>query len=164
MAAVKHRLFWMLWLAILLSACSIFQADIPRKVALIAPFEGEYRAIGYDALYAGRLALAESQLLNVDLLAIDEGGQASTSRERVLALARDPHIVAVLWLGQFPFPSEVALAIPIYRLDLDPIQPDTSTFEAFRQRYLASDPFALEPTFNAYATYRTMQTALNALR
>ena len=40
-----------------LSACASTQPVI--KIGLVAPFEGRFRAIGYEAVYAARLAIRE---------------------------------------------------------------------------------------------------------
>ena len=50
------RLFLFLSLALCVNACQgAGEADI-AKIALLAPFEGQYREIGYNAFYALRLA------------------------------------------------------------------------------------------------------------
>lgn len=90
----------LLILLILLSACAFTHAPTPR-VALFAPFEGRYREVGYDALYAARLALADtnggSDAPAVDLLAVDDGGTQAASH--AAALAADPLVQAVVVLG-----------------------------------------------------------------
>ncbi|MCS7070642.1 MAG: hypothetical protein NZM00_03995, partial [Anaerolinea sp.] len=55
----------------LLTGCTVHQTA-PR-IALIAPFEGRYREVGYNALYAARLALADAES-GVQLLPLDDGG------------------------------------------------------------------------------------------
>ncbi len=40
----------------LLSACAVKRTPTIYRIALLAPFEGRYREIGYNALYAARMA------------------------------------------------------------------------------------------------------------
>ena len=48
---------FLLLLALALTACGASNPELPGKIALLAPFEGQYREIGYNALYAVRLAI-----------------------------------------------------------------------------------------------------------
>lgn len=82
-------------LLILLSACAVVRAEQRVKIALFAPFEGRYREIGYNALYAARLALRDIE--SVDLLAVDDGGTEAINHARALAL--DPLVMGVIALG-----------------------------------------------------------------
>jgi hypothetical protein len=79
-------------LLLLCSACS--RTPSTARVALLAPFEGRYREIGYNALYAARLALADTP--QVELLAVDAGASVV---DRARALAADPQVVAAVVLG-----------------------------------------------------------------
>lgn len=47
-----------LTILVLLTACV---PKLPRviKIGLVAPFEGRYRYVGYDAIYAARMAVQE---------------------------------------------------------------------------------------------------------
>ncbi len=69
------------------------------RVALLAPFEGNYREVGYDALYAARLALRDGAYPDVELLPLDDGGSAEMALERAQALARNPLVTCVLVMG-----------------------------------------------------------------
>lgn len=71
-------------------------APIPPRIALLAPFEGRYREIGYDALYAARMALQDTP---IELLPIDDGGSFESAADRVRALAYDPQVMLILALG-----------------------------------------------------------------
>jgi ABC-type branched-subunit amino acid transport system substrate-binding protein len=72
------------------------------KFGLVAPFEGRYRPIGYDAIYAARLAVRERNAsggvggYRVELVAYDDGGDAPSAVERARQLALDPQVVAVI--------------------------------------------------------------------
>lgn len=82
-------------LILLLAACRSVPESPPR-VALLAPFEGRYREIGYSALYPARLAAEDS---GVALLAVDDGGTVASAAERARALTLDPQVKAVVALG-----------------------------------------------------------------
>jgi hypothetical protein len=92
-------------LLILLSACAVVRAEQRVKIALFAPFEGRYREIGYNALYAARLGLSLDRTmqvfnggpLNIDLMAVDDGGSEAINHARALAL--DPLVMGVIALG-----------------------------------------------------------------
>ncbi len=72
------------------------------KFGLVAPFEGRYRPVGYDAIYAARLAVRERNAAGgvggyrVELVAYDDGGDAQAAIERARQLALDPQVVAVI--------------------------------------------------------------------
>jgi hypothetical protein len=103
-----HSLFF-ICLAIL-SACTVFRGEQVHKIALLAPFEGRYREIGYDALYAVRLAIADSAITNIDLLAIDDGGSIESAIDRAKAIQEDSAIEVVLALGPYATVPEVQAA------------------------------------------------------
>jgi len=87
-------------LGFLISSCAVVKTDTPAKVALIAPFEGRYREIGYQALYAARLRLMQAHISDkVQLLPIDDGGSVENAVDRAHALANDPQVIAVIALG-----------------------------------------------------------------
>lgn len=97
-------------LIVLLSGCTVFRGEQVRKIALLAPFEGRYREIGYDALYAVRLAIADSGFTTIDLLAIDDGGSVESAIDRAHAIQQDSAIEVVVALGSFSTASEVQVA------------------------------------------------------
>ncbi len=88
---------WLLLVALVLAACTA-RPVAPDKVALLAPFENQYREIGYNALYAARLALDDAQS-DAQLLALDDGGSVELAIARVMALNRDPAVRAIIALG-----------------------------------------------------------------
>jgi len=83
----------------LVSGCAVRRDDPPPRIALLAPFEGENRGIGYDALYAARLAFADADT-HIELYPIDDGGTIESAVNRAEALAGDPLTAAVIILGQ----------------------------------------------------------------
>lgn len=108
---VRHRAQGViLLLVILASACSAPRN--PAKLVLLAPFEGQYREIGYNALYAVRLALDEiDSATELELVALDDGGSDDLAVQRATAIASDPDVAGVLLLGPFASSSDVQQAL-----------------------------------------------------
>ena len=76
------------------------------KIGLVAPFEGRYRDVGYEVIYAVRLAVREANArggiagYSVELLALDDAGAPELAREQARKITVDPQIVGVVghWL------------------------------------------------------------------
>ncbi len=85
-------------LAVLVTACAVVQAPEHTRVALFAAFEGRYREVGYNALYAARLALSDAGEVPVDLLAVDDGG-AARAADHARGIAADPLVTVMLVIG-----------------------------------------------------------------
>ncbi len=72
------------------------------KVGLVAPFEGSYRHVGYDAVYAARLAVREINAAGgidgrqLELVAYDDRGDAALAAQIAANLIIDPDVVAVI--------------------------------------------------------------------
>ncbi len=83
------------------AGCAVIRTETPVRIALLAPFEGRYREIGYNALYPARLALADMTAAGsaVELLAVDDGGTPGSAADRARALANDPLVRAVIIIG-----------------------------------------------------------------
>ena len=81
------------------SGCAVVRSAATVRIALLAPFEGRYREIGYNALYAARLAQTDFGDEQIELLAVDDGGAAESAADRAHALAQDPQVKAVIALG-----------------------------------------------------------------
>lgn len=94
-------LLLLLALGYFLVACSASTAPVV-KIGLVAPFEGRYRVIGYEAIYAARLAVREINAVGgvggyrVELFALDDGGDPGLALEQARKLAVDPQVVAVI--------------------------------------------------------------------
>jgi ABC-type branched-subunit amino acid transport system substrate-binding protein len=84
-------------LLLLITGCRAIPT--PTRIALLAPFEGRYREIGYGALYAARLALQDTGTNFIELLPVEDGGTPASATMRARALRTDPHVAAVLVLG-----------------------------------------------------------------
>lgn len=88
------------FIALLSCACAPRAREISR-VALLAPFEGRYREVGYNALYAAKLAFQNwpDTGATVELLAVDDGGTVESAADRARALVEDPLVKAAVVLG-----------------------------------------------------------------
>ncbi len=89
---------------LVLTACAVTRPTI--KIGLVAPFEGRARAVGYDVIWAVRLAVREANErqavpgYGIELVALDDMGDTQRGSEQAGKLAADPQVVAVLghWL------------------------------------------------------------------
>jgi ABC-type branched-subunit amino acid transport system substrate-binding protein len=87
--------------AIILASCSASTQPVV-KIGLVAPFEGRYRAIGYEAIYAARLAIREINARGgidghrIELVALDDRGEPDKAIEAARQLVLDPQVVAVI--------------------------------------------------------------------
>ncbi|MEM7335421.1 MAG: ABC transporter substrate-binding protein [Chloroflexota bacterium] len=143
-----------------LSAC--YSVDPVVKIALVAPFEGSHRAVGYDVIYSARLAVRELNEQGgiggnrVALVAWDDGGNVELARETAVSIINDPAIVAVVGHWQ---PETTAAVTDLYAeagLLFIPMDGDTAGAvmpdelpAAFVQNYEAVTPF--DETTDIYA-------------
>ena len=135
-----------LWAAASIAGCLPGTRPV-IKIALVAPFEGAHRQIGYAAITAARMAVRELNNAGiaggcaVELLALDDGGSPAMAVEQAEKVLLDPQVVAVIghWL-----PATTAAAAPVYaRAGLQLLStelPDTSAPDAgFSQRFAAAN-------------------------
>ena len=105
-----------LCLALLLAACNASTQPVV-KIGLVAPFEGRYRPIGYEAIYAARLAIREINALGgingrrIELVALDDRGEPDKAQTAARQLVLDPQVVAVVGHLQ---PDSTDAAMKIY--------------------------------------------------
>lgn len=85
----------------LVCGCAVVKTPASVRVALLAPFEGRYREVGYNALYAARLAFADVPNTSVEFLAVDDGGTPERAEDRAHALVLDPQVIGVVVLGYY---------------------------------------------------------------
>jgi ABC-type branched-subunit amino acid transport system substrate-binding protein len=110
------RLSVLLWLSSIVAACAFPGSTAPViKIGLVAPFEGRYRPIGYEAIYAARLAIREINAqgglrgYRIELVALDDKGDPELAIEQARQLAIDPQVMAVI--GHYrPNSTDEALA------------------------------------------------------
>jgi ABC-type branched-subunit amino acid transport system substrate-binding protein len=87
------------------------------KIGLVAPFEGRYRSIGYEAIYAARLAIREINGqggingYRIELVALDDRGEPDQAIVAARKLTIDPQVIAVI--GHYR-PASTDAAIEIY--------------------------------------------------
>jgi ABC-type branched-subunit amino acid transport system substrate-binding protein len=88
---------------LLLSSCGFPGTVRPTiKIGLVAPFEGRYRYVGYDVIYAVRLAVREVNEAggvgghSVELVAYDDMADPALAIEQAHKLAIDPEVVAAI--------------------------------------------------------------------
>ena len=90
-----------LCLAVLFTACTASTQPVV-KIGLVAPFEGRYRHIGYEAIYAARLAIREINARGgidghrIELVALDDRGEPEQAVTAARQLVLDPQVVAVV--------------------------------------------------------------------
>ncbi|MBN1250427.1 MAG: ABC transporter substrate-binding protein [Anaerolineae bacterium] len=104
-------------------ACQAAESLVPEplpqivKIGLAAPFEGRYRYVGYDAVYAARLAVREVNAAGgvagrrLELVAYDDRGTAEMGARVAHNLVVDPDVLVVI--GHYRAESSAAAA-PIY--------------------------------------------------
>jgi branched-chain amino acid transport system substrate-binding protein len=108
----------LLLLLLLLTTCTSLGGNVNViKIGLVAPFEGRYRYIGYDAIYAARMAVREINAQGgaagwrIDLVAYDDRASSEMARNAARNLIVDPDVVAVI--GHYRAESTAA-AQPLY--------------------------------------------------
>lgn len=128
----RHRLALVLLLAaaLLLSSC---QFQLPGstapllKIGLVAPFEGRFRARGYEMLYAVKLAVREwneaggAGSYRIELVALDDGGDPATAVQQAREMAVDADVLGVV--GHFDEATTLAAALEYAALDLALVAP-----------------------------------------
>ncbi len=167
-----------LWLALLVLFTAGCQVAPPLlKIGLVAPFEGRDRPVGYDAIYAARLAVREINTAGgiggyrIALAALDDGGDPEMAQQAAAALVVDPDVVAVVghWL-----PETTAVAamvyepagLPLIPLPQEPLLPlDPQQLPAaFLESYAALTPFDETAGPHSAPTYDAFQLLFAALK
>ena len=106
-----------LFIAICLILVGCDRVDPVVKIGLVAPFEGQYRAVGYDVIYSARLAVRQINQADgigghrLALVALDDGGNPELAAATAASLVIDPAVVAVV--GHWR-PETTAVAAAIY--------------------------------------------------
>lgn len=141
----------------LLLACGLYLAaccppgsvKTTVKLGLSAPFEGRYRDLGYEVLYAVRLAVRQRNEAGgvadrylVEMVALNDFNTAKEAVEQARKMAVDPDVLAVL--GGWS-PQTATAARPVYeQLGLAFVAPPTDWSAA---GFPASGP--VDPAFAA---------------
>jgi hypothetical protein len=108
--ALSQKTRGLILLLIGLCGCGTQRPPEISRIVLLAPFEGRYREVGYDAYYATRLAISDSGNSSTELLAVDDGGSVDSAVERAKALVKDPLVKAVIALGYAAADEETQMA------------------------------------------------------
>jgi ABC-type branched-subunit amino acid transport system substrate-binding protein len=140
MPASKARLnvlrLWLIMAALLATAGCVPVTRPVVKIGLVAPFEGRYRDVGYEVIYAVRLAVREANTAGgvagytIELTALDDGGDPSQAAEQALKMAADPAILGVIghWLDRTTYsagPVYAAEGLPVLATTLTALPPGT---------------------------------------
>ncbi|MCP4539944.1 MAG: ABC transporter substrate-binding protein [Chloroflexi bacterium] len=118
---------------------------------MVAPFEGRYRYIGYDVIYAVRLALQEVNAAggvggyNVELVAYDDGADPVMAVEQARKLATDPQVVAVI--GHFREETTLAASDIYAEAGIPLVAPDV-----FAPMLTEGDVYRLAPSAKVVAS------------
>lgn len=90
-------------LFLLLAACAFPGTVRPTvKIGLVAPFEGRYRYVGYDVIYAVQLAFVDANRdggvagYGVELVAYDDGANPDMAVEQAQKLDVDPAVISAI--------------------------------------------------------------------
>jgi len=116
---------------LLLSSCGFPGSVQPTvKIGLSAPFEGRYRDLGYEVLYAVRLAVRERNRAGgidgrylVELVALNDFGEPAEAVWQAREMAADAGVLGVL--GGWSAESAQVAAAEYERLGLAFLAPDT---------------------------------------
>jgi substrate-binding family protein len=166
----RHVFYLLLTAYGLLTSCAPFQLTRPvTKIGLVAPFEGRQRAVGYEALYAVKLALRERNDSggvagwSVELVALDDSAQLAQSLRQARALAVDPDVTRALVLvaasEDAPVQAEYArLGLPV-SLVASPTPDGAPPDASFVARYRALSD-GITPGALATRTYALTQALL----
>ena len=109
------RQFLLTVVCLLLAACAVPRPTV--KIALVAPFEGRLRQVGYDAFPALRLAIRNAiqtggaGRYNVTFIAYNDNGDPTFAERVAHDVAIDPEVVAVIghWV-----PTTTLAAMHVY--------------------------------------------------
>ena len=148
----RYRALWVAWCVVLLAACSFPGSVKPTvKIGLSAPFEGLYRALGYEALHAVRLTVRQRNEAGgvggrylVELVALNDFNEAGEAVVQARKMAVDADVLGVLG-GWSPATAQVSsieyrrlgVAFLSPEVDLPGTQPSHSVGADFEAGYKA---------------------------
>ena len=163
-----------LLITVFLTACASVQPVV--KIGLVAPFEGAQRELGYDAIYAARLAVREINEAGgiggyrVALVALDDRGDVALAEDTAVSLTVGPDVVAVSGHGlaettAVAQPIYAAADLPLLPLGNSPFTPQDPALlpTEFHTAYNAVTPFDETAGPYAAATYDAMQLLFQAM-
>ena len=121
LAPLTLKIYISLTVIFFLSACAGVEfggASPTLKIGLVAPFEGLHRPLGYEALFAVKLALQERNLsggingYRVELVALNDFDDPAEAQTQARVLLADPDVLGVV--GHLSSATTLA-ALPIYQ-------------------------------------------------
>jgi len=150
MSRIAYRTLWAIG-CVLLAACSFPGSVRPTvKIGLSAPFEGRYRDLGYEVLYAVRLAVRERNAAGgiagrylVEFVALNDFNEPQEAVIQARKMAVDAKVLGVLG-GWSPEVAQAAgaeydrlglafLAPPVdFTTPQGPVTPDAAFADAYR--------------------------------
>jgi len=162
-------------LVLILVSCAAAPAGTAPvvRIGLVAPFEGRQREIGYDVIYAARLAVREwngrggVNGYRVELVALDDGGNPEMALRAAQSLAVDPAVVGAIghWLEETTAAARPAYAeaeLPLIEMD-ETNQWTGEAPENFTASYQAVAPFGEEPGPRALPAYETCNLLIETI-
>jgi ABC-type branched-subunit amino acid transport system substrate-binding protein len=160
---------------VLIVSCSAFPASTAPVVrfGLVAPFEGRHRQIGYDIIYAARLAVREwngrggVERYRIELVALDDGGDPEGAVRAARSLVVDPTVVAVIghWLDETTTagrPVYHAVGLPLIEMSEGAVESVNSSSDFF-SAYQAVAPLGEEPGPWALPAYDACNQLIGAM-
>lgn len=114
---------------LLLTACTVTRPVL--KIGLVAPFEGRYRDVGYEVVFAVRLAVREINAAggaggySVELVALDDSGDEQMALEQARKLQTDASVIAII--GHWRENTTLAAAPEYERGGIPLIAPSANT-------------------------------------
>jgi branched-chain amino acid transport system substrate-binding protein len=102
---VKKSISGIAFLFALLASCacsSRLSVKPTVKIGLVAPFEGLYRPLGYEALYGAKLAIRERNRAGgvagylVELVALNDDQEPASAAQRAREMVVDPDVMGVI--------------------------------------------------------------------
>lgn len=96
---------WKMFFTFLILHFALMGCTVTRpvlKIGLVAPFEGRYRDVGYEVVFAVRLAAREINAAggvggySVELVALDDSGDEQMAVEQARKLETDAGVIAVI--------------------------------------------------------------------
>ncbi len=124
------RFFLSLLLTLSLSGCAVTVTRPLLKIGLVAPFEGLKRPIGYQVLYAVKLAIHERNQAGgvggylVELVALNDNDDPLAAIQRAQEMIVDPDVMGVI--GYFSSATAGAAADEYHQAGLALISPTAS--------------------------------------
>jgi ABC-type branched-subunit amino acid transport system substrate-binding protein len=132
------RLFYLLFTTcFLLAACAAPRPTL--KIALVAPFEGRQRQVGYDAFPSMRMALREANAAGglsnrffIEFVAYNDNGEPGFAARVAHNVSQDKSVLVVLGhlrqnTTDAALPVYAKAGLPVLALDDAPISCNTST-------------------------------------